>query len=346
MLPRLPAVLLLLLSGLSALSPAHAAEPTRTPRQLIDSLGVEIRQILENRRSSRTTEDAERAVAEQITALARSSPGDDSLIEADAQGRTPLMLAVSGAYPLVVRALLADPIVKVRINAADKAGETAWMVANFAPSLTLVACQPGALTLERYPLLPPYLRRMTDLLRAKDSTAMTIVKSLEQAGARVDQEGARQAWLSRCPNTTPELRQALNNGALLTTLVDHAMRRQTSFSKTYREGLAGIPQKPPQDMKFVRVSAGLRQNVNRLQCAHREAPSLRGALPWSGELLFKVEVATRSGAVEAVDFNLLSSGGSNPQVVDYFRSVILQALAALRCEGEHVFEQEFKFKIE
>lgn len=329
-----------LLPALFGLQLAHA-EPARTPHQLIARLGVEIRAALEAPKPAKA-DDAERAVAEQITALVRSSPGDDTLFVADAQGRTPLMLAVSGAYPRVVEALLADPIVKVRINARDNAGETAWMVANFAPALTLAACQPGALTLERYPLLLPYLRRMSVLLRAEPAPAAVIVSALERAGARADLPAARQAWLARCPNTEPELRALLDKGPLLATLVDHAVSRQASFSKAYREGQAGIAQKPPPQMRF--VGAGPREPA--VACARKPALALPGALAWSGELLFRADVATRAGVVEAADLTLLSGGEPDPRVVDYFRSVILRALAAYRCEGEHVFEQEFRFRIE
>lgn len=329
------------------------AQPALSPRELIDALGVQIRQILEDPKRSKTWQDierAEQAVALQISSLARSAPGDDALIDADAQGRTPLMLAASGGYRLVVAALLADPIVRVRINAADKAGETAWMVASFAPALTLVACQPGTLTLERFPLLPPYLRRMSILLGVKDAaataTAAAIVRSLEQAGAAPDPQAARQAWLARCPNTSPELRQALTQGPLLTTLVDHALAQQARFSRAYREGAASIPQKPPGDMRFINAAPAMIESARQLKCTGRVVPALRGALPWQGKLLFKVTAATRAGVVEVADLELLPGGEPSPQVADYFRSLILQALAGYRCEGDHVFTQEFSFKVE
>ncbi|MDR7295266.1 hypothetical protein J2X16_000587 [Pelomonas aquatica] len=324
---------------------AHA-EPPPTPRQLIDRLGVETRQLLEEPRNDRTPADAERAVAEQITAWARRSPGDEALIDGDDQGRTPLMLAASGAYPLVVKALLGDPIVKALVNTKDAAGQTAWMHASFAPGLTLVSCQPGTLTLDRYPLLRPYLLRMSALLKSKDSPLVGIARLLEDAGARPDPEGARRAWLARCPNTPAELRQALANGAMLKTLVDDAVSRQTAFSKTLREGIAGTPQTPPEGMKFITVRDGQAKKAARLSCVRKPAPPLRGALPWSGELTFKTLVATRAGIVEAVDFELVSPGTPDLHVVQYFRSAIVQALAAYQCEGDHVFEQVFHFKVD
>jgi hypothetical protein len=334
-----------ILLALSAGRAAHAEAPP-TPRQLIDRLGVETRQLLQRPRKDRTPADAERAVVEQIDAWVRRSPGDDALIDGDELGRTPLMLAASGAYPLVVSALLADPIVKALVDTKDAAGQTAWMHASFAPAMTLAACQPGNLTLDRYPLLRPYLLRMSALLQAKDEPLVRIVRLLEGAGARPDPEGARQAWLARCPNTTPELRQALAHGDVLKTLVNDAVARQASFSKALREGLAGTPQAPPEGMRFVQVRAGVPRKASQLKCVRTPAPPALGAMPWSGELTFKAVVATRAGIVEAVDFEPASPGTADPHVAQYFRSAILLALAAYQCEGDHVFEQEFRFKVD
>jgi len=341
MLLRLPAVLLLLLSALAGAN----AEPARTPRQLIDGLGVEIRQILEAPKPGRTPEDAERAVAEQIAALARSSPGDDALIATDVQGRTPLMLAVSGAYPLVVKALLGDPIVKVRINARDKAGDTAWMVAKLAPAMTLVACQPGALTLERQPLLSPYLRRMATLMDSKKSAVVAIVQMLEDAGAEAAPDAARKAWLARCPNTTPELRKALANGELQHTLINEALDRQLAFNKAYGAGLMTLPQRPPHDMRFISAAREPGRNSD-YHCPRMQPPAIRGALSWSGSVRFNTVFATRAGVVEVVDFTVLSDGEPPPAVVNHFRSLLVRTLAGYQCEGDHVFEQEFRFKVD
>jgi hypothetical protein len=338
-----------LLALSTGLQLAHA-EPARTPAQLIEHLGVEMRQILADPKSRRAPEEAERAVADEILARSRSSPqGHAPLAEADGQGRTPLMLAVGGAYPLIVKALLADPGVKQQVNARDAAGETAWMVASFAPSMTLPACQPGLLTLERYLLLPPYVRRMAALLDGKPSPLAAIVQALEDAGAVPDPAGARQAWLARCPNATPELRRALATGALLPTLVNESIGRQTAFAKAYLAGLTTISQKPPEGMRFIAPRPGQPPllRTRDMTCAHLAPPVLHGTLDWSGSLQFRLSIATRAGIVEAVDIDVSPPAtDADARVADYFRGVILKAVAAYQCEGDHIFEQEFRLKIE
>lgn len=321
------------------------ADPASTPHALIARLGVQVRQIQQALKPERTADDAERAVAGEITALAQATPGHASLTQADRLGRTPLMQAVSGSYLPVVQALLADASVRQTINHADNAGETAWMLAQFAPGMTLMACQPGSLTLERYPLLVPYLQRMTALMEARKSVVAAIGQALQEAGAEVTPDAARKAWLARCPNTSPALRQALGSGALLSTLVNEALDRQMSFNKAYRAGLTTIPQRPPQDMRFIAASVQPLK-VGSLTCRRMPPPALGGALNWAGTIEFKAVIATRAGIVEAVDLTLLPGQQPAPAAVDHFRAVLIRALAGYQCEGDHVFEQEFRFKVE
>ncbi len=330
-----------------ALPTVHAA-PEVAPSQLIDRLGLAIRKVLEDPKSV-TPIDVERAVAGRIMALIAISPDHPSLTEADAEGRTPLMLAASDGYAEVVEALLASPKVRQTIDQRDVAGETAWMKASFAPSLTLVACQPGTLTRQRYALLQPYLRRAGHLMKTQGAAIDATVRVLEAAGARADPEAAKLAWLARCPNASPELRQALADGPLTRTLVSHAVAQQGAFNKAM---FIGVLAEPPEGMKFVRDGVA-RQRVERqtgqnpiegIRCLAMRRPEIP-LLNWVGEMTFNVVVHTRAGMVEVVDFE----GDVRPKekaVANALRSAILEALRDYRCQGDHVFEQRFDFKFE
>lgn len=340
-----PAVLFVLTLALALAAAQAQAEPAATPHELIARLGVQVRQRLESPRPGGTAEDAERAVAGEIAALIHGAPGHALLTQADHRGRTPLTMAVSDGYVLVVQALLTDASVRQKINQPDSRGQTAWMLAQFAPGMTLVACQPGALTLDRYPLLTPYLRRMALLMAARKSPVVAISQALEAAGAQVQPDAARQAWLARCPNATPELRQALAaNGDLLNTLVNDALDRQMRFNKAYAAGQASIPQRPPQNMQFI-AADGEPEPFAKLQCPRAPRPALRGALNWTGTVRFHVVAATRAGVVEVADITAQSSDNPSAVVIDHLRGELVRTLAGYQCEGDHVFNQAFEFKI-
>lgn len=331
--------------------PGHADMP-RSPQQLIDRLGVDIRQALENPKSGVTPAAAEQAVADQISALVQSGEAQLLLTEAGRSGRTPLMGAVSGGYPLVVKALLADPGVRLQVNVRDAAGHTAAMLAHFAPTLTLVSCEPGTLTLERAQLLPPYLRRMSSLLQTDAASLVSIRQQLEAAGADMDPELMKRAWLARCPNTTPELRQALETGELMSTVINDAIARQLAFNKLAQDSTARVPSKPPKGMQFVHAernrpgdtAAPLLLPLSAMTCVRMPKPELGGALPWSGSTVLKAVVSTRAGVVEAVDLTLIEGDARSP-ATEYFSRLILRALAGYQCEGDKIFEREFQFVV-
>lgn len=343
----------LLVGALLALQPAHAEEQ-RTPRQLIDKLGVEIRQLLADPKATRTPDDAERDAAEKIAALVRSSPGHLALTQPDARGSTPLMLAINGGYVQIVQALLADPGVRLAINAPNAAGETPWMLASFAPTVTLVACQPGMLTRERYVLLPPYLARMGYLLKTRGAAVGTIVSALEDAGAQPQPEAGRRAWLERCPNTSPGLRDALTrDDNLLQTLVGDAVTRQREFNQAAMNTIDSLPDYPPEGMRFIPavtealpLRLPLLLRIQDVPCVKMPKPQLKGPIRWAGTVLLKVTASTRAGVIEAADVDKLTITGKRPaEVLPFFRARVLEALAGYECEGEHVFEQEFEFQI-
>jgi hypothetical protein len=341
-----------LLLALAALEPVHAQQAA-TPRQLIENLDLEVRRLLHETKPARSPEQAEEAVAEAIAALVARSPGHLSLTDADERGHTPLMLAARGPYPRVVQALLADPSVKLRVNQPDAAGATAWMLASFAPALTLPACEPAALTRERYPLLPPYLRRMASLLQTQAAPVSEVVNLLQQAGADLDAEAAKRVWLAQCPNATPALREALAGGNLLRTLVSESTRAVRDFNETARKDVNLLPGKPPADMKFVQGDRDRHGqplpalDIEKMTCDRMPKPEMKGTIPWSGSYVVRLFARTRAGVIEAVDFELQTRMRSQHEarIAAYFNSLILSALSGYECKGDRAFEQTFEFSI-
>lgn len=341
-----------------AASAAPAAADTQPgPHQWMDELDLDLRRRLQDPARG-SPEAAEQATAARITALIGTAPGAAPLTQTDLRGRTPLMRAAAGGHARVVDALLADAGVRRTVNQASPQGETALMLANFVPSVSLVACQPGTLTLDRAALLPPYARRMTHVLRDQGRVLLQLREALLQAGAVQDLPGLRHAWLARCPNSTPALQAALAASEdVLLTLVEQAAAAQLSFNEQAGAAPAGLPASPPAGMRFVspRERATARDHSlvagspvrAGMVCRHMARPELPRRLPhWRGTILLRAHVVTRAGAVEAVDIERLGAAqdGDGPMAQQFERAVV-RALAQYECLGDHVFQQEFQFAL-
>lgn len=350
---RRPVRCTLLLSLALMLGTATQAQPAGTPRQIIEALGPQQRQLLQKPDPKRSPEDAERDAAAQIKALIDASPGHLSLTAADPRGHTPLMLAAGQSYALIVEALLADPSVRLTMDVANADGETAWMLASFALPMTLPACQPGSLTVERQLQMLPYLRRLAHLAKAKAASVAATIDALEAAGIQPRPDDAKRAWLARCPNAEPDLRRALAEGELMPTLVNTATTRLSEYVRATRDSPRKVPLRPPAGMRFVPEQQ--RRDAVRLVpqfaaevpgCPRVVRPRLDDPLPWKGMMRLKAVVWTRGGVVEAVDVDQVAiNGRQDDDITNFFRDVTLRALAGYECEGDFVFEQEFQFDI-
>ncbi|PTT79785.1 hypothetical protein DBR42_20725 [Pelomonas sp. HMWF004] len=252
-----------------------------------------------------------------------------------------------------MQALLTDPAVKLSVNQADGDGATAWMLASFAPALTLPSCQPGTLTRQRYVLLPPYLLHMAQLLKTGADPVALVVRQLQLAGADTDAEAAKRLWLKQCPNATPALREALATGELLPTLVNEAVRSLRDFNETAQKDVNLLPTSPPPSMKFVHEGRGANGkplpaiDIEDMACDHMEKPELKSSVSWSGTYVLRAVARSRAGVVEAVDLDPISSARRQPppRIMDYLHGAVLKALSAYRCKGDHAFSQEFQFII-
>lgn len=340
----------------SATPAASAPAPLQPgPHQWIDELDLSLRRRLQAPDLG-TPDAAEQDTAARITALIGSAPGAASLTQTDLRGRTPLMRAAASGHARVVDALLADAGVRRTINQATPQGETALMLANFAPSLSLVACQPGTLTLDRAALLPPYVLRMRHVLRDRGQVLLQLRAALLQAGAVQDLPSLRDAWRARCPHSTPALQAALAaSDDLLLTLTEHAVAAQSNFNEQAGAAAANLPASPPAGLRFLRpqersasrdhsLIAGMPVRAGMV-CRRMARPDRPRTPPgWRGTVVLRAHVATRAGLVEAVDIDRVgpAQDGDGP-VAQQFERAVVQALAHYECLGDHVFQQEFQF---
>ena len=105
-----------------------------------------------------------------------------------------------------------------------------------------------------------------------------------------------------------------------------------------RPAPAPAPAAPPAAPRPAKVTAGM-------VCTKMGKPDMP-SVNWSGEALYKAVATVKAGRVTAVEITSLRGGVDRKA-----QRALLQAIeATLRdtyeCPGDHVFEQEFQFKIE
>lgn len=103
---------------------------------------------------------------------------------------------------------------------------------------------------------------------------------------------------------------------------------------------APAPAPPAPPAKPAKITAGM-------VCTKMGKPEVPG-VNWSGDALFKVQATVKSGRVTAVEVTSVQMRGGNDRKVQ--RALIASITDALRdtyeCPGDHVFEQEFQFRID
>lgn len=98
------------------------------------------------------------------------------------------------------------------------------------------------------------------------------------------------------------------------------------------------PVAPPAAPRPAKITAGMVCT----KMGRPEAPSVN----WSGEALFKAVATVKSGRVTSVEITSLR-GGVDRKAQRALTQAITQTLQdTYECPGDHVFEQEFQFKIE
>jgi len=351
-----------LILSLLALGLAGATTQAQSPRQLIAQLGLDTR--ADDSRQWTRQREAEVNVALQLRRLILERPADPGLTETDAYGRTPLMEAAINGYADVVEALLTDAGVRARVDDSDRFGATAWALSQSARPVTLIACHPQMYARERLPLLRPYAQRIAYFRDGSGTRFERIARQLLDAGARADMAAARTAWLAQCPGADAALRQGLAAGGdLYGALSTHTYERLEQFMRSMADASARLPFAPrpgpmlagtgTQDAWQQRWPKALLPRADApppadprdaVPCSRMDKPELP-AVNWTGDATFRMVVEFQAGMATVADIRLVS-GNMEPRAQAFFQALLLRMLASYDCAGDHIIEQELRFKIQ
>jgi hypothetical protein len=204
---------------------ADAAEGIAKPHQLI--VNLQRRMYVVGETSGRLDDfaAAERQAAADIRRWVNGFQG--FLVEKNAAGQVPLMVAASLGYAEVVGELLKAKNVRDAIDGVDGRGLSAWIHANFAFRQTLWVCNPSVFE-DPFAWVPlavtlPYYQE------SADNPYRKIRRLLEEAGAKADRERAKRFWQDNCTRQAEGTRAKVEaSDDLLETVLaegDVALRR-------------------------------------------------------------------------------------------------------------------------
>jgi hypothetical protein len=148
-------------------------------------------------------------LAEWLRSYVSECTNRGDLVATDANGQTPLMVAVFMGYSRVVEELLRAEEVRQGINNRDSRGVSAWMYATFAFRQTMWVFDP-AVVRNQWRFVPlavtqPYY------LQSKENPYKRIRMLLEGAGAMPDQRSAKRFWLCKSKRVGGVLRQKIES---------------------------------------------------------------------------------------------------------------------------------------
>src|SRR5437868_4236203 len=98
------------------------------------------------------------------------------------------------------------------------------------------------------------------------------------------------------------------------------------------------PPAPAPAPRPARVTAGM-------VCTKMGKPELP-SLNWSGEALYKAVATVKSGRVSAVEITALRGGVDRKAQRQLIQAIEATLRETYECPGDHVFEQEFQFKVD
>ena len=101
---------------------------------------------------------------------------------------------------------------------------------------------------------------------------------------------------------------------------------------------APVPAAPPAPKAPTKVTAGM-------VCTKMGKPEMP-SVNWSGEALYKAVATVKAGRVSSVEITSLRGGVDRKAQRALIQAIEATLRDTYECPGDHVFEQEFQFKIE
>lgn len=205
---------------------APAVEDLKTPHEIIAQLRSHIVAIGKSTAKQDDFDTATRAAVDDLNTFIASNRMPEALTTKDSWGKTPLNAAAYMGYSEIVAILLAQPSVKIALNEPDDIGMTPWGYAVFAPRQSAFACNPQIFT---SPFSWSSLH-MSHPYYAHRNPYAAVKKQLEEAGATIDVETARQQWHDICKNQTSQTRLAVKaSNNIQGTVIDEGERTLQTF---------------------------------------------------------------------------------------------------------------------
>jgi len=202
---KLSSPILAIVFGLFVSFGVEAAEPIKTPHQIIGQLRLRITAIGQTTKTVSDYDTATRAALDDLHAFIAKGDNLNGLTQKDKWGKTPLNLAAYLGYAEIVSALLAQPGVAISLDEPDDNAITPWTYSVFAARQSAFACNPKIFT---SPFSWAPMHQSQAYYRTRDPYPV-VRKLLEDAGATQDMAKAKQQWNTICKFQPNEVRAEL-----------------------------------------------------------------------------------------------------------------------------------------
>lgn len=180
----------------------EAAEPLKTPHQIIGQLRLRITAIGQTTKTLSDYDIAIRAAVDDLHAFTQKGGNLNGLTQKDKWGKTPLNMAAYLGFSEIVAVLLAQPSLAISLDEPDDTAIAPWTYSVFAARQSAFACNPKIFT---SPFSWAPMHQSQAYYSARNPYPL-VRKLLEAAGAHQDMAQAKRQWHAICKFQTESVR--------------------------------------------------------------------------------------------------------------------------------------------